>query len=166
MEECHLLLTDQIDLVNPKGHQIVPDVSKPLPLGGPPSQVTIQPQFFFNKDLEYLVSGSQERRSVLSISKLKAANYPDIGLEELVPSLWIESEREYDVSAAYEIFHWWFKQKEFYITRHRKDKKDKKKKNQSKTDKERKRQKKRVKKQPKIKAGSARHSKKGSQSPK
>ncbi|GJX32245.1 hypothetical protein Tco_0242100 [Tanacetum coccineum] len=101
MEECHLMLTDQIDLVNPKGHKVVPDVSKPLPLGGPPGQVTIQPQFFFNKDLEYLVSGSKEIRSALSISKLKAANYPDFRLEELVPSLWIESEQEYDISEAH-----------------------------------------------------------------
>nr|GEY50436.1 hypothetical protein [Tanacetum cinerariifolium] len=29
MEECHRLLTDQVDLVNPKGHRLVPDVSKP-----------------------------------------------------------------------------------------------------------------------------------------
>ncbi|GKD81031.1 hypothetical protein Tco_1347870, partial [Tanacetum coccineum] len=36
----------------------------------------------------------------------------------LVPSLWIESEREYDISAAFGISHWWFKSKEFYITRH------------------------------------------------
>ncbi|GKC09119.1 hypothetical protein Tco_1000729 [Tanacetum coccineum] len=118
MEECHMLLTDQIDLVNLDGHRVIPDVSKSLPLGGPPGQVTIQPQFFFNKDLEYLVSGSKERRSALSISKLKAANYPDFGLEELVPSLWIESEREYNISAAHGISHWWFKRKEFYITRH------------------------------------------------
>ncbi|GKD55225.1 hypothetical protein Tco_1288612 [Tanacetum coccineum] len=118
MEECHLLLTDQIDLVNLEGNRLVPDVGKPLPLGGPPGQVTIQPQFFFNKDLEYLVSGSQERRNALSISKLKAAYYPDFGLEELVPSLWIESEQEYDISAAYDITHWWFKRKEFYITRY------------------------------------------------
>ncbi|GKA93193.1 hypothetical protein Tco_0815179 [Tanacetum coccineum] len=105
MEECHLLLTDQIDLVNPKGNQLVLDVGKPLPLGGPPGQVTIQPQFFFNKDLEYLVSGSQERRNALSISKLKAACYPDFGLEELVPSLWIKSEHEYNISAVYGITH-------------------------------------------------------------
>ncbi|GJV50476.1 hypothetical protein Tco_1440688 [Tanacetum coccineum] len=118
MEECHLLLTDQIDLVNPEGHRVIPDVSKPLPLGGPPGQVTIQPQIFFNKDLEYLVSGSKERRSSLSISKLKAANYPDFGLEELVPSLWIESKREYDISAAHGISHRWFKCKEFYINKH------------------------------------------------
>ncbi|GKD45203.1 hypothetical protein Tco_1269848, partial [Tanacetum coccineum] len=92
MEECHLLLTDQVDLANPEGHRIVPYVSKPLPLGGPPSQVTIQSQLFFNKDLDYLMLCSKERRSDLSISKLKATNYPDFGFEELVLSLWIESE--------------------------------------------------------------------------
>ncbi|GKD87936.1 hypothetical protein Tco_1359090 [Tanacetum coccineum] len=118
MEECHLLLTDEIDLVNLEGNRVVPDVRKPLPLGGPPGQVTIQTQYFFNKDLEYLVSGDKERRNALSTSKLKAAYYPDFGLEEFVPSLWIESEREYDISAAYGISHWWFKRKDFYITRH------------------------------------------------
>ncbi|GJY38651.1 hypothetical protein Tco_0425015 [Tanacetum coccineum] len=82
-------------------HRLVPDVRKPLPLGGPPGQVTIQSQYFFNKDLEYLVLGDKGRRSALSISKLKAAQYLDFGLEELVPSLRIESEREYDISVAY-----------------------------------------------------------------
>ncbi|GJW83274.1 hypothetical protein Tco_0156419 [Tanacetum coccineum] len=81
------------------GNRVIPDVSKPLPLGGPPGQVTIQPQYFFNKDLEYLVSSDKEIRNALSISKLKAAYYPDFRLEELVPSLWNESESEYDISA-------------------------------------------------------------------
>ncbi|GKF59669.1 hypothetical protein Tco_0176455, partial [Tanacetum coccineum] len=49
----------------------------------------------------------------LSISKLKAARYLDFGLKELVPSLWVESEREYDISAVYGITHWWFRRKEF-----------------------------------------------------
>ncbi|GJS78604.1 retrovirus-related pol polyprotein from transposon TNT 1-94 [Tanacetum coccineum] len=118
MEECHKLLTNQIDLVNPEGHRIVPDISNPLPLGGPPGQVTIQPQFFFNKDLEYLLTGDKERNRALSISKLKAALYQDFGLEELVPSLWIESEQVYDISAAYGITHWWFSRKQFYINKH------------------------------------------------
>nr|GEW63122.1 hypothetical protein [Tanacetum cinerariifolium] len=39
LEECHRLLTEQVELVNPEGHRLVPDVSKPLPLGGPPSQI-------------------------------------------------------------------------------------------------------------------------------
>ncbi|GJX48485.1 hypothetical protein Tco_0273675 [Tanacetum coccineum] len=38
MEECHLLLTDQIDLVNLEGHRVVPNMNKPLHLGGPPGQ--------------------------------------------------------------------------------------------------------------------------------
>ncbi|GJY51654.1 hypothetical protein Tco_0442501 [Tanacetum coccineum] len=78
MEECHLLLTDQIDWVNPEGNRCMHVMSKPLPLGGP----------------------------------------PDFRLEELVPSLWTESESDYDISSAYGISHWWFKRKEFYITRH------------------------------------------------
>nr|GEX03728.1 hypothetical protein [Tanacetum cinerariifolium] len=101
MEECHLLLTDQIDLINLEGNRVVYDVSKPLPLGGPPGQVTIQAQYFFNKDLEYLVSGNKERRHALSISKLKAAYYLDFKLKELIPSLWTESESAYDISLAY-----------------------------------------------------------------
>nr|GEU56706.1 hypothetical protein [Tanacetum cinerariifolium] len=82
MEKCHLLLTNKIDLTNPEGNRVMPDVSKALPLGGPP------------------------------------AYYQDFRLEELVLSLWIKSERDYDISAAYSISHLWFKRKEFYITRH------------------------------------------------
>nr|GEW47268.1 Gag-Pol polyprotein [Tanacetum cinerariifolium] len=61
------------------------NVSKPLPLGGPPGQVTILSDFFFNKDLEYLRCSSKGSRSVFSISKIKAAYYPDVGLEQMVP---------------------------------------------------------------------------------
>ncbi|GJZ38663.1 hypothetical protein Tco_0585226 [Tanacetum coccineum] len=50
--------------------------------------------------------------------QLKAARYLDFGLEELVPSLWVESERDYDISAAYGITHWWFSRKQFYINKH------------------------------------------------
>ncbi|GJW56908.1 hypothetical protein Tco_0103639, partial [Tanacetum coccineum] len=91
MEECHLKLTYQIDLMNPESNRVVHHIRKPLCLGGPPGQVTIQTQYFFNKDMEYIVSGNKERRHALSISKLKAAYYPDFGLEELVLSLWTEN---------------------------------------------------------------------------
>nr|GEU30318.1 hypothetical protein [Tanacetum cinerariifolium] len=37
MEECHLSLTDQIDLINPQGNRVMHDISKLLPLGGPPA---------------------------------------------------------------------------------------------------------------------------------
>ncbi|GKG14454.1 hypothetical protein Tco_0354054, partial [Tanacetum coccineum] len=41
-----------------------------------------------------------------------------VGLKELVQSLWVESERVYDISAVYGITHWWFRRKEFYINKH------------------------------------------------
>nr|GEX11088.1 hypothetical protein [Tanacetum cinerariifolium] len=88
MKECHKLLTDSMD------ESILRyNVGKPLPLGGPPGQVTIQSDFFFNKDLEYMRYGSKGSRHALSISKMKATYYPDVGLEKMVPDqMWIEEE--------------------------------------------------------------------------
>nr|GEX89923.1 hypothetical protein [Tanacetum cinerariifolium] len=105
MEECHKLLTDGVDdsilrhnvskplpLGGPPGQHLTDsvndpilshNVSKPLPLGGPPGQVTIQSDFFFNKDLEYLRYDSKVHRPALSISKMKAAYYPDAVLEQM-----------------------------------------------------------------------------------
>ncbi|GJZ63959.1 hypothetical protein Tco_0620380 [Tanacetum coccineum] len=95
MEECHKLLTDQVD------ESIIRyNVSKSLPLGGPPGQVTIQSDFFFNKDLEYLRYDRKGGRPAFSISKMKAAYYPDVGLEQMVPDqMWIEEECKYDIAA-------------------------------------------------------------------
>ncbi|GKB02921.1 hypothetical protein Tco_0831010 [Tanacetum coccineum] len=39
MDECHKLLTNKVDLVNPEGYQILQNIYEPLPLGGPPGQV-------------------------------------------------------------------------------------------------------------------------------
>nr|GEU45823.1 hypothetical protein [Tanacetum cinerariifolium] len=87
MEECHKLLTDSVD-----DSILRHNVSKPLPLGGPPGQVTIQSDFFFNGDLEYLRYGSKGRHA-LSISKMKAAYYPDVSLEQIVhDQMWIEEQ--------------------------------------------------------------------------
>nr|GEY57952.1 hypothetical protein [Tanacetum cinerariifolium] len=50
-------------------------------------------------DLEYLRYGSKGRRPTLSISKMKAAYYPDAGLEQMVPyQFWIEEECKYDIA--------------------------------------------------------------------
>ncbi|GJV94222.1 hypothetical protein Tco_1542035 [Tanacetum coccineum] len=104
MEECHKLLTDQIDWTNPEGDQVRIDISRPLPLSGPPGHVTIQTQFFFNKDLDYLRYGSKGCVHALSISKIKAARYHDFGLELLVPEhMWINDVYTYDISASYGI---------------------------------------------------------------
>ncbi|GKC82701.1 hypothetical protein Tco_1138418 [Tanacetum coccineum] len=51
----------------------------------------IQSDFFFNKDLEYLRYGRKSGRPALSISKMKAAYYPDVGLKQMIPNqMWIE----------------------------------------------------------------------------
>ncbi|GJW99112.1 hypothetical protein Tco_0180920 [Tanacetum coccineum] len=61
MEECHKMLTDQVNWANPEGDQ-----------GSCPA---------------------------LSISKMKAASYPDFGLELLVPEqMWIDDVCNYDMS--------------------------------------------------------------------
>nr|GEV24079.1 retrovirus-related Pol polyprotein from transposon TNT 1-94 [Tanacetum cinerariifolium] len=114
MEECHKLLTNSVDDLI-----IRHNVSKPLPLVGPPGQVTIQSDFFFNKDLEYLRYDSKGSRPALSISKMKEAYYPDAGLEKMVPDqFWIDEEYKYDIATMYGISHWWFQRKRFYIDRH------------------------------------------------
>ncbi|GJY35353.1 hypothetical protein Tco_0420731 [Tanacetum coccineum] len=80
---------------------------------------SIQPQFFFNKDLEYLRYGSKGSNPALSISKMKAASYLDFGLELLVPKqMWIDDVCTYVISAKYGISHWWFNRQKFYIDRH------------------------------------------------
>nr|GEU59585.1 hypothetical protein [Tanacetum cinerariifolium] len=91
MKECHKILTDQVDWTNQKGDQVRIDVNRPLPLGGSLGHDTIQTQFFFNKDLEYLRYGSKGSSLALSISKMKAATYPDFGLELFISKqMWID----------------------------------------------------------------------------
>nr|GFC06009.1 hypothetical protein [Tanacetum cinerariifolium] len=114
MEECHKLLTDQVDWTNPKGDQVKIDVNQPLPLGGPPCHVTIQSQFLFNKDLEYLRHGSKGSSPALSISKMKAAIYPDLCLELLVlERMWIEDVCTYDISVKADIQEYTIAKKDF-----------------------------------------------------
>ncbi|GKE88693.1 hypothetical protein Tco_1566168 [Tanacetum coccineum] len=97
----------QISWVNLKGDQVRIDVNRPLPLGGPPGHVTIQAHFFFNKDLKYLRYGNNGSKPTLSISKMKVAQYPDFGLELLMPEqIWIDEVCTYDISVAYAL--WYF----------------------------------------------------------
>nr|GEW69418.1 hypothetical protein [Tanacetum cinerariifolium] len=115
------LLAKTRDMMNFLNWYSLPDggVSRPLPLGGPPGHVTIQSQFFFNKELKCLRHGSKGSSPALLISKMKAASYPDFGLELLVPKqMWIEDVCTYDISAKYGISHWCFNRQKFYIDRY------------------------------------------------
>ncbi|GKF01432.1 hypothetical protein Tco_0028355, partial [Tanacetum coccineum] len=119
MEECHKMLTDQVDWTNLEGDQVRFDVKRPLPLGGLLGHETIQTHFFFNKDLKYLRYGSKGSSPALLISKMKAARFPDFCFELLVPEqMWIEDVCTYDISAKYGISRWWFNRQKFYIDRH------------------------------------------------
>nr|GEU97193.1 copia protein [Tanacetum cinerariifolium] len=86
------------------GDQVKIDVSRPLPLGGPLGHFTIQTQFFFNKDLEYLRYDNKGSRLALSISKMKAAFYSNFGHElQVLKQLRIDDVCAYDISAKYEV---------------------------------------------------------------
>ncbi|GJY99677.1 retrovirus-related pol polyprotein from transposon TNT 1-94 [Tanacetum coccineum] len=87
MEECHKMLTDQVDWANLEGDQ----------------------------DSGVLRYGSKGSCPTLSISKMKAASYPDFGLELLVPEqMWIDDVCTYDVNAKYGISHWWFTRQKIF----------------------------------------------------
>ncbi|GKB05704.1 hypothetical protein Tco_0833899 [Tanacetum coccineum] len=67
-------------------------------------------------DLRY---GRSLHGCMLSISKIKAGYYPNVGIEQMVPNhMWIEEECKYDIAAMYGISHWWFQRQQFYIDRY------------------------------------------------
>ncbi|GJU78343.1 hypothetical protein Tco_1275413 [Tanacetum coccineum] len=113
MEECHLLLIDQVDLAYPEGHRIMPDVSKPLPLGGPPGQdydisvaYGISHWCFKRKEFYITRHSAPSNRStvrshmqILSVVKLKTyERYGYTFLKEIV--LFIADYKEYKISKA------------------------------------------------------------------
>nr|GEU39038.1 hypothetical protein [Tanacetum cinerariifolium] len=59
------------------------------------------------KDLDHLRNGNKGSRLTLSISKMKAARYPNFGLELLVlEQMWIDEVCTYVISTSYGISHW------------------------------------------------------------
>ncbi|GJV35030.1 hypothetical protein Tco_1407507 [Tanacetum coccineum] len=81
LEQCHLALTDKTDWANPKGNRFYDDLSKPLPLVRPPGKKTIPISYFFNRDLEYLKYGNEEK----NVQRIKVnKKYGYAYLEEIV----------------------------------------------------------------------------------
>nr|GEY47704.1 hypothetical protein [Tanacetum cinerariifolium] len=96
------------DLEGPAFEIIKAQRQQTITTSGPPGQVIIQSDFFFNKDLEYLRYGSKGSRYAPSISKMKATYYPNVGLEQMVPDqFWIDEECKYDIAAMYVRTHMW-----------------------------------------------------------
>ncbi|GJW81546.1 putative reverse transcriptase domain-containing protein [Tanacetum coccineum] len=59
-QECFNALIDKLDWNNPEGDRYSFDLSKPLPLQGPPGHRTVAANYFFNNDLEYLKTSDPE----------------------------------------------------------------------------------------------------------
>ncbi|GJV04304.1 hypothetical protein Tco_1337873 [Tanacetum coccineum] len=106
LEQCYLAMTNKIDWANPIGNTFHNDLSKPLPLEGPPGRKTIPTRYFFNKDLEYLKHGNIDKKYALSLSKVKAARYEQEGIEEMIPYLWRSSIHKYNTDAEFSIHQW------------------------------------------------------------
>ncbi|GJY37156.1 hypothetical protein Tco_0422534 [Tanacetum coccineum] len=124
MDQCYLALTDKIDWINPEGDRFHHDLSKLLPVTGPPGKKRIPVSYFFNHDLEYLMHGTKEKMYALSVTKIKATRYKDEGIEEMIPSLWSPSIQKYNRDAELGIYHgyksrqWFYKGNIGYKSRH------------------------------------------------
>ncbi|GKE29515.1 hypothetical protein Tco_1444899 [Tanacetum coccineum] len=67
---------------------------------GPLGRKTIPTSYFFNRDLEYLMHWSKEKKYVVSLSKYHDVKYEQKGIEEAIPYLWSSSIVEYDRDTA------------------------------------------------------------------
>ncbi|GJT13741.1 hypothetical protein Tco_0860783 [Tanacetum coccineum] len=83
-QECFNALTDKLDWNNPEGDRYPFDLSKLLPLQGPPVHQTVAADYFFNNYLEYLKTSDPEVTYTTSITKIKAAWYEIKGIEDMV----------------------------------------------------------------------------------
>ncbi|GJY82007.1 hypothetical protein Tco_0494758 [Tanacetum coccineum] len=59
-QDCFNALTNKLDWNNPERDRYPFDLSKPLPLQGPPGHRTVAADYFFNNDLEYLKTSDPE----------------------------------------------------------------------------------------------------------
>ncbi|GJW25762.1 hypothetical protein Tco_0039573 [Tanacetum coccineum] len=105
MEECFKALTDKLDWNNPEGDRSPFDLTKHVPIKGCLSRLTVAAEYFFNNDLEFLKSSVPEKRYTTSITKIKAARYEMVGIEDMVPTLWSATKVGYDKDAKKGIKH-------------------------------------------------------------
>ncbi|GJZ03198.1 hypothetical protein Tco_0521159 [Tanacetum coccineum] len=105
-QECFNALTDKLDWNNPEGDRYPFDLSKPLPLQGRPGHLTVAVDYFFNNDLEYLKTSNSEKTYTTSITKIKAAPYEILGIEDMTHTLWSTIKHAFDKDAEKGIKHW------------------------------------------------------------
>nr|GEZ62360.1 hypothetical protein [Tanacetum cinerariifolium] len=106
-----LELTADVEI---EGDHCLFDMTKPLPLKGCPSHLTIAVEYFFNNDLESLKSSDLEKNYTTSITKTKVARYEIVGIEDLTHALWSTIKHWYDKDAKNRIKHWGERRKLWY----------------------------------------------------
>ncbi|GJV99729.1 hypothetical protein Tco_1554981 [Tanacetum coccineum] len=70
--------------------------------------------YFFNNDLKYLQGGISTMTYTTSITKIKAAQYDLLGIEDMVRNIWSPVKVTYDKHALWGISHWRDQHKTFY----------------------------------------------------
>ncbi|GJZ11287.1 hypothetical protein Tco_0546046 [Tanacetum coccineum] len=90
-EECYKDLSEKLDWENPEGGD-----------------------YFFNNDLKYLQGGVLTMTYTTSITKTKVAQYDLLGIEDMVPNIWVPVKVAYDKHALCGISHWREQRKTFY----------------------------------------------------
>nr|GEW82952.1 hypothetical protein [Tanacetum cinerariifolium] len=103
--ECFKALTDKLDWNNLEGDRYPFDLTKPLPLKGRSSHLTVAAEYFFNNDLEFLESSDPKKKYTTFITKTKAARYEIVGIKDMVPTLWCPTKVGYDKDALKGIKH-------------------------------------------------------------
>nr|GEU61726.1 hypothetical protein [Tanacetum cinerariifolium] len=109
LEEVYKATTDQLDWINPEGHQYPHNLLHPLSLIPDNRGHRVIPfAHFINNDLEYLRGGSSSQKYTTSMIKTKAADYRHIKwIEDLVPhTIWIHEPINYDKHALWGVSHW------------------------------------------------------------
>ncbi|GJV55729.1 hypothetical protein Tco_1456734 [Tanacetum coccineum] len=87
LKQCYLVMTVKIDWTNPEGDRFHTNLSKSLPLEGPPGRKTIPTRYFFNNDLEedrqWFYKGSIGRTSAHDVySSIKIISVQKIVVEK------------------------------------------------------------------------------------
>nr|GEV26515.1 hypothetical protein [Tanacetum cinerariifolium] len=82
-EECYKSLSEKLDLENPKDGDYPFDLTKPLPLVKIGNRQKVPVDYFFNNDLKYLQGGILTMTYTTSLTKIKAAQYDLLGIEDM-----------------------------------------------------------------------------------
>ncbi|GKB91470.1 hypothetical protein Tco_0963742 [Tanacetum coccineum] len=104
----------KLDWNNLEGYRCPFDLTKPLPLKGRPGHLTIVVEYFFNNDLEFLKSSDLEKKYTTSITKIKAAWYETVVIEDMTHTLFSTIKHAYDKDAEKGIKHWGERRKLWY----------------------------------------------------